>query len=196
MTPRTTEQNEVIREQTRLQIQKAAFELFARKGFSETSVSSIAAKAGVSKGLIYHYFRSKKEILIAIFDDLASIGDQALDFPDELSPAGCLEQMLRMSFGFIKEQTETMKLLISLALQPDAMAELKPLIEQHSDQQVEILTQLLCKLGYEDPENEAYYLAAILDGIALGHITLKGDYPFNAITQKILDEYVPKTEHH
>lgn len=196
MTPRTPEQNEAIREQTRRQIKDAAFDLFARKGFSNTRVSSIADEAEISKGLIYHYFQSKKEILKAIFDDLASIGDRAMDFPEELPPEDRLEQMLEMTFGFIREQKETMRLLISLALQPDVMAELKPSIEEYNARQLETLADLLRELGHENPKIEAYFLGAKLDGIALGFITLEEDYPFNVIKQKILDEYVPKTENH
>lgn len=196
MVPRTPEQNEAIREQTRQQIKDSAFNLFAQKGFSNTSVSSIAEEAGISKGLIYHYFQSKKEILIAIFEDLASIGNQALDFSEDQSPEACLEQVLQMTFGFIKEHKETMRLLTSLALQPEVMAELKPMIDKYNTAQLETMTELFRNLGYDDPVNEAYYLGAKLDGIALGYITLEDDYPFNAIKRKILNEYVPDTKNH
>lgn len=56
MSPKTPEQNKEIREKTRQQIIDAAFEQFASEGFSKTSVAAVAKKAGVSKGLIYHYF--------------------------------------------------------------------------------------------------------------------------------------------
>ena len=66
MSPRTKEQNEAIREQTRQQIIDAAFLEFANEGYSRTSIATVAKKAKVSKGLIYHYFGSKEEILEAI----------------------------------------------------------------------------------------------------------------------------------
>lgn len=44
----------------------AAEELFLGKGYEQTSVSDITARAGVAKGLFYHYFRSKDEVLDAI----------------------------------------------------------------------------------------------------------------------------------
>ncbi|MDX1617433.1 MAG: TetR/AcrR family transcriptional regulator [Balneolaceae bacterium] len=196
MTPRTPEQNEAIREQTRRQIKDAAFSLFARHGFSNTSVSSIAGEAEISKGLIYHYFESKKEILKAIFDDLAALGDRAMDFPESLTPRECMERMLEMLFGFIREEKETMRLLISLALQPDVMEEMRPSIEEYNARQLEALTHLLHDLGREQPETEAFYLSAKLDGIALGYITLDEDYPIEEIKQKLLHEYVSETETH
>src|ERR1700704_4683971 len=42
----------------------AAIELFADKGFYVTTVQEIAAKAGMSTGLIYHYARTKEDILL------------------------------------------------------------------------------------------------------------------------------------
>ena len=43
-----------------------ALDLFAEKGYSETSIDDIANHAGISKGGIYTYFKSKESIFIAI----------------------------------------------------------------------------------------------------------------------------------
>jgi AcrR family transcriptional regulator len=45
----------------------AAVRVFARKGFRAARVGDIAAEAGVAHGLLYHYFRSKDEVLETIF---------------------------------------------------------------------------------------------------------------------------------
>jgi len=41
--------------------------VFARKGFHASRVGDIAEEAGVAHGLLYHYFRSKEEVLEEIF---------------------------------------------------------------------------------------------------------------------------------
>ena len=41
--------------------------VFARKGFHQSRVGDIAEEAGVAHGLLYHYFRSKDEVLETIF---------------------------------------------------------------------------------------------------------------------------------
>jgi TetR/AcrR family fatty acid metabolism transcriptional regulator len=46
----------------------AAIVEIARRGYFQTTVSDIARRAGVADGTIYLYFRSKKEILVSIFD--------------------------------------------------------------------------------------------------------------------------------
>jgi TetR/AcrR family transcriptional regulator, fatty acid metabolism regulator protein len=45
----------------------AAVKVFARQGFHSCRVSDIADQAGVAYGLVYHYFRSKDEILNTLF---------------------------------------------------------------------------------------------------------------------------------
>ena len=45
----------------------AAVKVFARQGFHTCRVSDIADEAGVAYGLVYHYFRSKDEILDTLF---------------------------------------------------------------------------------------------------------------------------------
>ncbi len=46
----------------------AAARLFASSGFHATSTRSIAASAGVSEGTVFHYFRSKNDLMLAILD--------------------------------------------------------------------------------------------------------------------------------
>jgi TetR/AcrR family transcriptional regulator, fatty acid metabolism regulator protein len=45
----------------------AAVRVFARRGFHHCRVSDVADEAGVAYGLVYHYFRSKDEILNTLF---------------------------------------------------------------------------------------------------------------------------------
>jgi TetR/AcrR family fatty acid metabolism transcriptional regulator len=48
----------------------AAVRVFARKGFHASRVGDIAEEAGVAHGLLYHYFRSKEEVLETIFSEV------------------------------------------------------------------------------------------------------------------------------
>jgi AcrR family transcriptional regulator len=53
----------------RQELLDAAVRVFARKGFRAARVGDIAEEAGVAHGLLYHYFRSKDEVLETIFLD-------------------------------------------------------------------------------------------------------------------------------
>lgn len=53
----------------RAAILAAAKRLFARRGFADSSVSAVAAEAGIPVGSVYTYFRGKEEILAAVIDE-------------------------------------------------------------------------------------------------------------------------------
>jgi TetR/AcrR family transcriptional regulator, fatty acid metabolism regulator protein len=53
----------------RRQILDAAVRVFARQGFHSTRVADIADEAGVAYGLVYHYFKSKDEVLNELFSE-------------------------------------------------------------------------------------------------------------------------------
>ena len=57
--------DEVVSEFRRGEILDAAHAVFARKGFSDATVGDIAEAAGVAKGTVYLYFKSKDQIYLA-----------------------------------------------------------------------------------------------------------------------------------
>ena len=59
--------NEKLAAEKRRQILDAAVRVFARQGFNQCRVRDIADEAGVAYGLVYHYFRSKDEVLDTLF---------------------------------------------------------------------------------------------------------------------------------
>ena len=56
-------------EQTERRILDVARRLFAEKGYERTSVQDIISATGLSKGAVYHHFRSKEAILDRLNDD-------------------------------------------------------------------------------------------------------------------------------
>ena len=62
-------------------------------------------------------------------------------------------------------------------------------IKKHKQQTIDVYTELFSTLNYPAPEAEAYYLGAMLDGVALGSLALQEDYPLAAIKEKILNHY-------
>ncbi|HEY2673846.1 MAG TPA: TetR/AcrR family transcriptional regulator [Rugosimonospora sp.] len=51
----------------------AAVDLFAEQGFDATSVQEVVERAQVTKGAMYHYFRSKDDLLYAIYHELITV---------------------------------------------------------------------------------------------------------------------------
>lgn len=54
-------------EETRERIVDAALRLFRDKGFDETTMRDVAAEAGIATGGAYYYFRSKEELVMALY---------------------------------------------------------------------------------------------------------------------------------
>jgi AcrR family transcriptional regulator len=59
-------------ETTTTSLVAAARELFAKDGFAATSLDAVVAKAGVTKGALYHHFSGKRDLFAAVFS-----GEQA-----------------------------------------------------------------------------------------------------------------------
>ena len=59
---RSAVQNLRMRDERREKILASALSLFASNGLAATKISQIAARARMSQGLLYHYYRSKEEI--------------------------------------------------------------------------------------------------------------------------------------
>jgi len=59
-------------DERRERILHAAQHLFAERGYEGTSAEAIAARAGVAKGLVFHYFGSKADLYLAAVADAAA----------------------------------------------------------------------------------------------------------------------------
>ena len=66
-------------EETVTLILDVAFRLFMEKGYEYTSIQDILDQlGGLSKGAIYHHFKSKEEILVAVVDRMTAESNQML----------------------------------------------------------------------------------------------------------------------
>jgi AcrR family transcriptional regulator len=67
--------------QRREQILDAANALFAERAYDEVSIEDIATSAGVTRGLVHHYFGGRKQVYIALLEQLGAQRDQQLPPP-------------------------------------------------------------------------------------------------------------------
>ena len=109
MSPRTDEQNAQIKDERREQILKAALKVFALRGFAATKISDIAKEAGLSHGLVYHYFASKEEIFFELVHTAVYHSGQSLLMVDELPlpPIEKVRQTAKYIMGGIEMGQET-----------------------------------------------------------------------------------------
>jgi TetR/AcrR family transcriptional regulator, fatty acid metabolism regulator protein len=98
----------------RRMILDAAVRVFARQGFNGCRVSDIADEAGVAYGLVYHYFRSKDEVLDTLFLERWNILLEAIRETDrqEIAPREKLHQIASFIVDSYRHDPELMKVII------------------------------------------------------------------------------------
>ena len=98
----------------RRQILDAAVRVFARQGFHSTRVSDIADEAGVAYGLVYHYFRSKDQVLNELFTERWSLLLAAIEETDvsDASPREKLAAVAAFIVESYSHDPELMKVII------------------------------------------------------------------------------------
>lgn len=58
-------------EERRRQIAWAAFQVFSARGYEQATVREIARRAGLAEGTVYLYYRAKRDLLLAAWEQLA-----------------------------------------------------------------------------------------------------------------------------
>jgi AcrR family transcriptional regulator len=104
MAPRSKEQNQAQREQTKQSLIITALQAFAVKVYAPESISYIAQEAGISKGLIYHYFSSKDNLLLGILDYLNPLSATFFTKMENHSPKERLRDTIEMTFQYAETE--------------------------------------------------------------------------------------------
>ncbi len=108
------------KKQTRKAILKAAVTLFGDKGFEQTRIEELAQAAGIGKGTIYTYFKTKNEILYAFCEDgLEYIRQELLMKTDPQMPL--MEKLMALfaaEFDYVNENREFGRLYIQEVVFP------------------------------------------------------------------------------
>ncbi|WP_096187550.1 TetR/AcrR family transcriptional regulator [Evansella halocellulosilytica] len=105
MTPLKDDQLDRIRDERREQIKQVALTFFARYGYKETKTSQIASEARISEGLIYRYFKTKKELFSTIVHDLLGEAKKELESVPHIQGTP-LEQMKVLTENMLDEKNK------------------------------------------------------------------------------------------
>lgn len=91
------------KEKRREEILEAALDVFIRKGYAATKIANIATEAGMSIGLLFHYFESKA----ALYEELIRMGVQGpnsmMDMLDKSNPIAYFETAAAQIFQLIHD---------------------------------------------------------------------------------------------
>jgi AcrR family transcriptional regulator len=169
MSPRTQQQFEEIRESKRRLIMDTALELFATEGFEKCSISMLAKHAGISKGLMYNYFNSKEELLVAVIENGLNEVMNLLDpNRDGVLQPNELEDFIRKVFSNMRNNRKFWTLYVSVILQPGVKEQLQnqPIVNYMERFQPLLLGYFENK-GTKDPYLEMLTLSALIEGFGV-----------------------------
>ncbi|MFH1489721.1 MAG: TetR/AcrR family transcriptional regulator [Pseudomonadota bacterium] len=99
---------------------RAGISLFAEKGYASTSVREIVEKAGVSKPVLYYYFKSKEGLFLEILNTAAARQEAMLARVLEMSGSVSdrLVQLSRETYQIVQENRDLFKMIHNLILGP------------------------------------------------------------------------------
>jgi len=184
--PRTAEQNREIREATRANLVNSALRLFAENGYAHSSIRKIAQEAGVSVGLLYHYFDNKEQVLTAVFNNCMEIISTSFNGVDEIeAPLARINFLVRTIFETLQNDPTFWGLFYSLRSQPAVTAVLGEAFLLWTRRLRDLFVQFFREAGRENPEIEAYFLYSLIEGTIQQYLLDPENYPLTSMVERI-----------
>lgn len=189
--PRTPEQIEQIRKERRSAIMETALSEFASHGYKSTSISMIAKKAGVSKGLMYNYFESKEDLVVSImqegFEDMVPLIDRD---GDGILTKEEFVYLIDESFKLMKEKISFYRLYFSLIMQPAVSKLFTEKLNQVAEPYIQLFVDYFTIKGSKNPMLEAVMVGALLDGIGFNYAFNSDAYPLDEVVEMVKEKFV------
>ncbi|MTW87406.1 TetR family transcriptional regulator [Virgibacillus dakarensis] len=195
--PRTKKENARIRQMTKEKIRTAAMEFFIKRGYHATSISEIAKHAGISKGLLYNYYKGKEQLLAAMVEirigELVEVMETAkgIEKPNEQ-----LKHIVEGAIENVFQRPEIFRFYLHLQTQPEADQELikySNLLIEENARQFEFQCEIFEKLNVKEPRKRSLYFSSMLQGTMLMISTYPEQFPKEEIKKQILSEFCDST---
>ncbi|MER5492118.1 TetR/AcrR family transcriptional regulator [Streptomyces sp. NPDC002454] len=162
--PRRTRMTGAERRQQLLEIGRT---LFAEKGFEGTSVEEIAAKAGVSKPVVYEHFGGKEGLYAVVVDrEMRRLLDGVTGSLTAGHPRELLEEAAFALLDYIEEYTDGFRILVRDSPVAQSTGSFASLISDIATQVEDILGREFKSRGF-DPKLAPLYAQALVGMVAL-----------------------------
>jgi AcrR family transcriptional regulator len=178
MSPRTAVANEQIKEARREAILAAARRVFARSGLAATRTGDIAAEAGVSQGLLYHYFQTKDALFTEVVE-AALRGTSELTGAARQASGSAWERLCNLCQQMVAgvlEYPEFPLVVVQAFTSASVPEAARVAIEQYGRQSLADITALIQEGQVEgtvaagDPVELAIAFSACIQGLAMSRL--------------------------
>jgi len=174
----------------RKEVIRVATYLFSEFGFENTSMTKICVEAGVSKGLVYHHFVSKKDLLRVIFSETTQRMIEMSETSEVVtSPKEQLVNLIKELFSQLRNDKLFFQLNLNIMIQPSTKNILKDLIQERATHLLVSVMAIFKAIDNENHELLSYMFIAEIDGIALDYLTVFENYPLDKIENHLIEKY-------
>jgi AcrR family transcriptional regulator len=154
-------------QQRREQLIDIGRRLFAERGFEGTSVEEIAAKAGVSKPVVYEHFGGKEGLYAVVVDrEMQQLLDLVTGALTGGHPRELLEQAAFALLDYIEQSTDGFRILVRDSPVAQSTGSFASLISDIATQVEHILVAEFRQRGY-DPKHAPLYSQMLVGMVAL-----------------------------
>jgi len=150
----------------RAQLIEIGREVFAERGYGATSVEEIAARAKVSKPILYDHFGGKEGLYAVVVDrELEHIVNRISEAVASGSPRARLEQATLAYLTYVQERPLGFAVLLRDAPQQQRSGEMPALMYDLADRVGDVFTEQFREAGY-DPKSAPIYAHALVGMVA------------------------------
>lgn len=170
---------------------EVATRLFAENGFENTPISTICNEVNISKGLVFHHFKNKNELLRQVFIHITQIIEEADKSDGHITETEFrLESMIDSIFGgmTVPEHRKIYQFNFSVMIHPATRAIVLDLIEERYQALQNSTEEVFRSLAHPNPEVVTKMFIAEIDGIAMNYL-LDDDFPIEAIKEEFIKKY-------
>jgi AcrR family transcriptional regulator len=143
--------------------------------------------------LIYHYFKSKEEILTALVDirinDIVEVMNAAAA---QENPAEQIRHIIEGALDDVRRKPEIFRFYLNLFTQPlldPAIAKSSQKLMDEQARQFQVQTEMFRKLGAVNPLVRSLYFSATLQGIMLMFSTYPESFPLEMVKAQAIAEF-------
>jgi len=190
----------VDRENKRNEILIAAIRVFARQGVSRTKMIDIAHEAGIGKGTVYEYYKSKDEIFYESFRYFMQKTDDIIfkRLNEIKDPVARLEGYID---GWLESMSDSIDLVAIMmdywaegirAKNEDSIFNLKKIYAEYRNAISVLLNEGIVKNKFKTVNTKitASILIGMLDGIALQWIMDRKLFRFNEVSEAVKNSFI------
>ena len=178
-------------DERRAELLELGLELFATASYETLSIDAIARAAGISKGLLYHYFPSKRDYYTATVrlaaDRLLNATLEATE-SDDVPPLDLLHRGLSAYLDFVERHGQTYAALLRTGIGTDP--EILTVIEGTRDAFVDRLAE---RLGLGDEGQGPLLRLALRGWVGFVEVTSLSWLSENTISRETLAELMSET---